>query len=249
MRIFAVDAIKSMMGRFNIPEDEPIENKLISNSLEKAQEKIEGFNFDARKHVLEYDDVLNFQRKIIYDKRKKILQGKEEEVMAYLSGLRESLEPELGEKLSAKLLELNLKERAVLEALRRIALQTIDLFWVDHLEMMEYLRSSVNLRAYGQRDPLVEYKRDGLRFFRDMEASTARQIAEFVVALNIEALLNVQASAIETEAKNIGHSDADMSKEFGGVGRNDLCPCGSGKKFKKCGLLNTEEHQRLMATK
>ncbi len=246
MRIFAVDAIKSMMGRFNIPEDEPIENKLISNSLEKAQEKIEGFNFDARKHVLEFDDVLNFQRKIIYDKRKGILTGGEKEVRAFLSNIIETLEPELGEKLKTKLAELNTNEMAVLEAMRRIILQTMDLFWVDHLEMMEYLRSSVNLRAYGQREPLVEYKKDGLRFFRDMEASTARQIAEFVVALNIEALLNVQASQIETEAKAIGHSDAEVAKEFGGVGRNDPCPCGSGKKFKKCGLLNTEEHQKLM---
>ncbi len=249
MRIFAVDAIKSMMGRFNIPEDEPIENKLISNSLEKAQEKIEGFNFDARKHVLEFDDVLNFQRKIIYDKRKEILAGGEEEVRAYLANIAETLEPELGEKLNKKLADLNTKEVAILEALRRITLQTIDLFWVDHLEMMEYLRSSVNLRAYGQREPLVEYKKDGLRFFRDMETSTARQIAEFVVALDVEALLNVQASAIEKEAKAIGHLDSEVAKEFGGVGRNDPCPCGSGKKFKKCGLLNTEEHQRLMAAK
>ena len=249
MRIFAVDAIKSMMGRFNIPEDEPIENKLISSSLEKAQEKIEGFNFDARKHVLEFDDVLNFQRKIIYDKRKGILSGSEEEVRDFLSNIADTLEPELKEKFSTKLSELNTKEVAVLEALRRIILQTMDLFWVDHLEMMEYLRSSVNLRAYGQREPLVEYKRDGLRFFRDMEASTHRQIAEFVVALNIEALLNIQASAIEAEAKVIGHSDTDVAREFGGVGRNDPCPCGSGKKFKKCGLLNTEEHQRLILAK
>ncbi len=233
MRIFAVDTIKKMMGRFNIPEDEPIENKIITSSLEKAQEKIEGFNFDARKHVLEFDDVLNFQRRIIYSKRRAVLTGSREEVEKYL---REN-------KIDR---ELPLDRPEVLAALKRIILQTLDLFWVDHLEMMEYLRGSVNLRAYGQRDPLVEYKKDGLRFFRDMELSTGRQIAEFVTLLNVEALTNVKEAPIEAEAKAIGHSQSGALAVKSDVGRNDPCPCGSNKKFKKCGLLNTEEHQRLM---
>ena len=233
MRIFAVDAIKGMMGRFNIPEDEPIENKLISNSLEKAQEKIEGFNFDARKHVLEFDDVLNFQRKIIYDRRRRILLGEVEYVKEYLI--------ESGADLS----KVPFDNGEVVNVLRRIILQTIDLFWVDHLAMMEYLRNSVNLRAYGQRDPLVEYKKDGLRFFREMEASTARQIAEFVAALDVEALLRVRASAIEAEAKKITNDQRPTTNNQ--IGRNDPCPCGSGKKFKKCGLLKTAEHQRLIS--
>jgi preprotein translocase subunit SecA len=249
MRIFAVDAIKSMMGRFNIPEDEPIENKLITSSLEKAQEKIEGFNFDARKSVLEYDDVLNFQRKIIYERRRKILVGSVEEVRGFIHDLVVLLEPGQASKLTEKLESLDYSNERIAYALRRIILQTIDLFWVDHLEMMDYLRSSVNLRAYGQRDPLVEYKKDGLRFFRDMEGSIGRQIAEFVVALDVEALLAVKASAVETQARAIGHADSDGGAGQPGLGRNDQCPCGSGKKFKKCGLLNTEEHQRLMVLK
>jgi preprotein translocase subunit SecA len=249
MRIFAVDSIKSMMGRFNIPEDEPIENKLITNALEKAQEKIEGLNFDARKRVLEYDDVLNFQRKIIYERRKKVLLGTIEEVKAFLESLSETLEPELAAKLNEKLTSLDYSNERISYALRRIILQTIDLFWVDHLEMMDYLRGSVNLRAYGQRDPLVEYKKDGLRFFREMEVSTGRQIAEFVVSLNVEALMSIEASPIEVQARAIGHAEGQgIAKELG-IGRNDPCPCGSGKKYKKCGLLNTEEHQKMMAAK
>ncbi|MBI1974270.1 MAG: preprotein translocase subunit SecA [Candidatus Zambryskibacteria bacterium] len=210
MRIFAVDAIKNMMGRFNIPEDEPIENKLITNALEKAQEKIEGFNFDARKHVLEFDDVLNFQRKIIYERRRKILMEEENEII------------------------------------RRINLQTIDLFWVDHLEMMDYLRSSVNLRAYGQREPLVEYKKEGLRFFRNMEESIAKQVNELITALPAELPL---ANSSTSPNPLLAQGEGGRSPDEVNLGRNDPCFCGSGKKYKKCGMLNTPEHQKLAAEK
>ena len=248
MRIFAVDAIKSMMGRFNIPEDEPIENKLITNSLEKAQEKIEGFNFDARKHVLEFDNVLNFQRSIIYDLRRKVLMGDKEEILNYIEDSSEHFEPEMKAKIDEKLNHKDvLDTKEGLEAVRRIILQTVDLFWVDHLEMMDYLRSSVNLRAYGQRDPLVEYKKDGLRFFRDMQGSIARQVGEFIIALNPEALTNIQVNAsIEKEAVSLSESGRVVLSKKDEVGRNDPCPCGSNKKYKKCGLLNTEEHQKNM---
>ena len=234
MRIFAVDAIKKMIGRFNIPEDEPIENKLITSSLEKAQEKIEGFNFDARKHVLEFDDVLNFQRGVIYGRRRKILVGGQSEVKEYLAEVVERLDPDMKEKVDEKISKINFDVLGVLEVLRRIVLQTIDLFWVDHLEMMEYLRSSVNLRAYGQRDPLVEYKKDGLRFFRDMEISIARQVAEFVLALNLEAAISYKAAPIEIEAKALSDTSRSTVSKKAEVGRNDPCPCGSGKKYKKC---------------
>jgi preprotein translocase subunit SecA len=224
-----------MMGRFNIPEDEPIENRLITNSLEKAQEKIEGFNFDARKHVLEFDDVLNFQRSIVYGKRYKVLSGGSEDVREYLEESANLLEPDKSEKMLSKLGEIfgaNDKPELV-ESLRRLILQTIDMFWVDHLEMMDYLRSSVNLRAYGQRDPLVEYKREGLRFFREMEGSIAEQLAEFVIKLNLEVISAVQASAIEEEAGKITNDQSSISNGPK-VGRNDPCPCGSGKKYKHC---------------
>jgi preprotein translocase subunit SecA len=227
MRIFAVDAIKKMMGRFNIPEDEPIENKLITNSLEKAQEKIEGFNFDARKHVLEFDDVLNFQRGIIYGNRREILMGGKSEVEEYLTEICENLEGEAKDKINEKMNTLSLEKPEVLEILRRVILQTIDLFWVDHLEMMEYLRSSVNLRAYGQRDPLIEYKKDGLRFFRTMEGSIARQVGEFVIAVDPKSIVLRKVEDVPEVSKP---RLADSPK----VGRNDPCYCGSGKKYKKC---------------
>ncbi|MDP3763167.1 MAG: preprotein translocase subunit SecA [bacterium] len=249
MRIFAVDTIKKMMGRFNIPEDEPIENKLITSSLEKAQEKIEGFNFDARKHVLEFDDVLNFQRSVIYGRRRKVLLGGQSEIKEYLAEVMGHSDPEMRKKMNEKISKVNFEIQGVLEVLRRIILQTIDLFWVDHLEMMEYLRSSVNLRAYGQRDPLVEYKKDGLRFFRDMEVSIARQVAEFIIALNLEAAISYQAAPIEIEAKELSDTSRGTLSKKAEVGRNDPCPCGSGKKYKKCGILNTGEHQRLMVQK
>ena len=261
MRIFAVDMIKGMMGRFNIAEDEPIENKLITNALEKAQEKIEGFNFDARKHTLEYDDVLNFQRGVIYGRRRAILLGGEEAIRGYLAEVSEGLEPELRSKFDKRLAEADLSDPRLLGAVQGIILRTIDLFWVEHLEMMEYLRSSVNLRAYGQRDPLVEYKREGLRYFRDMEASIQRQVGEFVSNLNIEGITAAQPQAQFSAGPALAKS-SDIPSEHGqtllgearpseipGVGRNDLCPWGSGKKYKKCGLLNTPEHQRLMAGK
>ncbi|MEX2013476.1 MAG: preprotein translocase subunit SecA [Parcubacteria group bacterium] len=234
MRIFAVDTIKKMMGRFNIPEDEPIENKLITNSLEKAQEKIEGFNFDARKHVLEFDDVLNFQRSIIYGRRRKILVGGPAEVKEYLTEMAERLDQEVKDKMNEKISRFNLDIRGLPEVLRRIILQTVDLFWVDHLEMMEYLRGSVNLRAYGQREPLVEYKKDGLRFFRDMEVSVARQIAEFVVALDLEAVASFKPPMIQAQVETVSDTARQTISEKAPVGRNDPCPCGSGKKYKKC---------------
>jgi len=234
MRIFAVDTIKKMMGRFNIPEDEPIENKLITNSLEKAQEKIEGFNFDARKHVLEFDDVLNFQRRIIYERRRRILVGGKSQIEEYLAEVAERLDPDMKSKMNEKLSQTVLDIPEILEVLRRVILQTVDLFWVDHLEMMEYLRGSVNLRAYGQREPLVEYKKDGLRFFKDMEVSIARQVAEFVIALNLEAVASFKVSPIAVEAREVSDTSRPVISPKAEVGRNDPCPCGSGKKYKKC---------------
>ena len=154
-----------------------------------------------------------------------------------------------------------LGEEPFYTAVKRIILQTIDLYWVDHLEMMDYLRSSVNLRAYGQRDPLVEYKREGLRLFKEMEGAIVEQILRVIphvaaAAFTKEtaALRGVEKQAVEVGGAR-GTTDAGLSggaphanpkKE---VGRNDPCWCGSGKKFKKCGDLNTEEHQKLIAKK
>ncbi|HEY4488196.1 MAG TPA: preprotein translocase subunit SecA, partial [Candidatus Paceibacterota bacterium] len=165
MRIFASDTIKRVMGTFKIPEDEPIQNSMITRSLEKAQTRIEEINFDARKHVLAYDDVLNLQRQSIYGRRRTMLTGTNSDIDSELDALT------LGEEAVQKVIETKKKEWGddFYREVRRLLLQGIDYLWVEHLEQMEYLRSSVNLRAYGQRDPLVEYKKEGLRLFNQME--------------------------------------------------------------------------------
>lgn len=167
MRVFASDTIKGLMGRFGIPEDEAIENKMVTRSLESAQTKIEGFNFDARKHVLEYDNVLDKQRRAVYERRRTALMGRGEAIATLLLELAaESLEARA--LLDKKEQELGLDN--FLAAARQVMLQVLDTLWVDHLESMEYLRGSVNLRAYGQRDPLVEYRKEGTRMYKEMEA-------------------------------------------------------------------------------
>lgn len=253
MRVFASDTIKRMMGRFGIPEDEPIENGLITRSLESAQTKIEGFHFDSRKHVLEFDDVLNHQRSAIYERRHRLLTGSVEEIAEEVTMLSAG-DAEFEAAIEKRKEEVGAD--AFYEGARRLLLQTIDMFWVDHLEQMEYLRDSVNLRAYGQRDPLVEYKKEGLRLFKALEASIddeARKLLVHVTSGAFREAENTRLREVHEQARLIGEGDgsAKISHAPSGekVGRNDLCPCGSGKKWKKCGDLNTEEHQRLMAEK
>jgi preprotein translocase subunit SecA len=244
MRVFASDMIKNMMGRFGIPEDEPIENKLVTRALESAQTKIEGFNFDARKHVLEFDNVLDKQRRAIYDKRRRVLVGSAQDVANVLDELAQGSE-EAQALLKKK--EEEFGRDALLGAARTIVLQTIDMLWVEHLESMEYLRGSVNLRAYGQRDPLVEYRKEGTHLYREMEMALANQVFEMIEKLTKDAAQGAVSLAAAPQARPIINL-AQMSAEQE-AGRNDPCPCGSGKKYKNCGMKNTPEHQKLMAEK
>ncbi|HYF10381.1 MAG TPA: preprotein translocase subunit SecA [Candidatus Paceibacterota bacterium] len=253
MRVFASDAIKTMMGRFGIPEDEPIENGLINRSLESAQTKIEGFHFDSRKHVLEFDDVLNHQRTSVYGRRHRLLTGSVEEIAEEVALLAAG-DAEFEAAIEKRKEEVGAE--AFYEGARRLLLQTIDMFWVDHLEQMEYLRDSVNLRAYGQRDPLVEYKKEGLRLFKALEISIDEEARKLLVHVTSGAFKQAETARlreVHEQAILIGQGDgsAPVPHTPSGerVGRNDPCPCGSGKKWKKCGDLNTEEHQRLMAGK
>jgi preprotein translocase subunit SecA len=253
MRIFASDTVKKMMAKLNIPEDEPIENGFITRALENAQTKIEGFNFDARKHVLEYDNVLNHQRTAIYARRYKVLMGAVEDLEAEYVEIMAFATDEESEVISAKRTEMGDEE--FLSVLRRLILQSIDLFWVDHLEMMDYLRGSVNLRAYGQRDPLIEYKKESLQLFKDLQISIMDQVIKLIPHVVSNAFRQeeerMKAVVRQAEIVTSENKGSDMPKQIvrsaDKVGRNDLCPCGSGKKWKKCGELNTEEHQRLMA--
>lgn len=177
MRVFASDMVKNVMGTFKIPEDEPIESGMITRALETAQKRIEGFNFDARKQVLSYDDVLNTQRLAIYKKRSVALLGSSSDIEALaLSHLE-------GNEVAQKAYETKKQEfgDVVWEALmRRLVLQITDAYWLEHLETMDYIRRSVSLRAYGQRDPLIEYRKEGLARFRAMEAGIAHAVAEAI---------------------------------------------------------------------
>ncbi len=252
MRIFASDTVKKMMAKLNIPEDEPIENSFITRALENAQTKIEGFNFDARKHVLEYDNVLNHQRTSIYARRYKVLMGEKENLEAEYVEIMTYATDEESEIINAKRKEMG--DEDFLSVLRRLILQSIDLFWVDHLELMDYLRGSVNLRAYGQRDPLIEYKRESLQLFKDLQVSIMDQVIKLIphVVSNAfkqeeERMKTIVRQAEIVTSENKGSTLAkQIVNSANKIGRNDPCPCGSGKKWKKCGELNTEEHQRLM---
>ncbi|OGG48315.1 preprotein translocase subunit SecA [Candidatus Kaiserbacteria bacterium RIFCSPHIGHO2_01_FULL_51_33] len=258
MRVFASDTIKKMMGRFGIPEDEPIENSLITRSLESAQTKIEGFNFDARKLVLEYDMVLNHQRHTVYKRRRKVLLGEPSEFETLLDELVGDSE-EARKAIAERRQQLG--DTEFLSSARQLLLQTIDMLWVEHLEVMDYMRGSVNLRAYGQRDPLVEYRKEGLRLFKEMEESFIETVLRLLPNIGAEAFMREekQLTEVHQQARFIGGSLESKSEERapakggsasgGKVGRNDPCPCGSGKKYKKCGMLNTEEHQKNLAKK
>ncbi len=227
MRIFGSDRIKKMMGRFGIPEDEPIQNGLVSKTLEGAQAKIEGFNFDTRKHLLEYDDVVSHQRRTIYDRRNKILLGGQEEIDNFIAKAVEvlPLSDEAKEKLLADVAQKReeLSEEKFASQARQTILQVIDMFWVEHLEAIDYLRGSVRLRAYGQRDPLVEFKKEGLSLFKEME------LAIFGNTLELLAKVEGEPNTEEVKIREV-HNQTKTAK----TGRNDPCPCGSGQKYKKC---------------
>ena len=199
MRIFASDTIKRVMGTFKIPEDEPIQNSMITRSLEKAQTRIEEINFDARKHVLAYDDVLNLQRQSIYGRRRTMLTGTNSDIDSEVDALT------LGEEAIQKVIETKKKEWGddFYREVRRLLLQGIDYLWVEHLEQMEYLRSSVNLRAYGQRDPLVEYKKEGLRLFNQMEETYRTQVNALLAGMGASAAPLAKGAPSTPNTKNL----------------------------------------------
>lgn len=268
MRVFASDTLKSVMGKLGVPEDEPIQNSIITRSLETAQTKIEGHNFDARKHVLEYDDVLNQQRKTIYERRRNVLMADQSKVLSTLDEIISGNWSEISDSealdIIAKIPEIiaekkaKFGETAFTQVIRQIILQSIDMFWVDHLELMDYLRGSVNLRAYGQHDPLVEYKKEGLRLFKQMLSAISAQIIKLIPHIGGQVASQEEVTLQETEQAVQNITSRDRSTGTGvitstgkdsQIGRNDPCPCGSGKKYKHCGLKNTEEHKNLSSKK
>ena len=218
MRRFGSEKIKNLMDTLKIPEDQPIQNKLISTAIGKAQARIEGYMFDVRNHVLEYDDVMNKQRRAIYAMRKQALFDKDEEIKKKIDELLDDNEMKKYKEKREKIGD----EASKLE--RFIILRTVDMLWMEHLETIECLRQSVSLRAYGQQDPLVEYKKEGHRLFNLLLQNIDNTIADMLLKVELKQgpVPQPQQSVIQ---------DKPGKKK---VGRNDPCPCGSGLKYKKC---------------
>jgi len=221
MRVFATDTVKNMMGRFGIPEDQPIENKLISRSLESAQKKIEGFHFDARKHVLAYDDILNKQRHVMYERRRKLLLGTKEDIEEVLADVV-AYAPEVEQSIKSKREEFG--EEAWSALIRRLMLQVYDILWVEHLEVMQYTRSSVSLRAYGQQDPLIEYRKEGNRLFSEMQQAALHRISELIPT--------VQKRVVDKEEEELRKAQA-MAQRIGGAQNVDSGNSGVGSEVSK----------------
>ena len=313
MRLFGGDRMKNIMDRLNVEEDTPIENKMLSNTLESAQRKVEGRNFGIRKNVLQYDDVMNRQREIIYSQRDQVLNGEnlkdqiikmikqtiEETVKKYLpentekdnwnlEGLRNYFlgwllsEEELhyeGEELenleqdyvineiterAMKLYEKREEEfgTEVMRELERVVLlRNVDSQWMDHIDAMEELKRGIRLRAYGQHDPVVEYRLEGFDMFDEMIASIREDTTRMILTIRFavrqpapaQAEVGKQGEAASEKPRqpvmmpkreqvakptftNMDDSDSGHKTVRKGkkIGRNDPCPCGSGKKYKKC---------------
>ncbi|MBY0328970.1 preprotein translocase subunit SecA [Patescibacteria group bacterium] len=176
MRVFGSERIKSMMTTLGLPEDQAIQNSIVSRSLESAQKKIEGFHFDARKNTLEYDTILSYQRELIYSRRRAMVQGDRGHVISTYYSLGDDAELE---SIAKEKIDL-VGEDAFWENVRRVVLFTTDTLWVEHIDTMEYLRQSVGLRSYGQREPLVEYKKEATKLFREMETRLKDQVVQLV---------------------------------------------------------------------
>ncbi len=241
MRIFGSDRIKNIMSRLGVPEDQPINNKMISNSIENAQAKIEGFHFDSRKHTLEYDNVMNHQRNTVYGRRRVMLQGELVDLEKFLNDLVLDY-PDIEQVIKQKRLALG--DSVFFETIRRIALYVTDNLWVEHLETMEYTRSSVNLRAYGQRDPLIEYKKEGLKLFKEMETNFKEQVVSLIETLKVDQEREAEQIIEKRPELILSLSDEGTTgtkrRTEAKVGRNDPCPCGAKKpdgtpvKYKNC---------------
>ena len=285
MRLFGADNIASLMDKLGMEEDEPIEHSLISRSIEQAQKKVEAQHFNTRKNVLEYDDVMNQQREVIYGQRRQILHGENlreniffmieklidhgmdlfvnEKVHAeewdfdglieYATDLfaaegdlqKAELENMSRDEIREDLLEAaseNYDRREVLfgdENMRDlekvVMLRVVDAKWMDHLDAMDMLRQGIGLRAYGQKDPLIEYKIEAFDMFGQMIEHIQEDIVRYIYRVNIVTTAQAEdrlAQATTSHGDDAGPKEPVRNKAT--VGRNDACPCGSGKKYKKC---------------
>lgn len=287
LRLFGSDRIKGIMGKLGMEEGEPIEHGLISKAIENAQRKVEGRNFEIRKQLLEYDDVLNKQREVIYAQRRMAMTGEgvhdsvlemmdelaEQVVDAYADdhvpaaewdakGLKDAVgnafgfTPNLGDMqehdaesliqvVSDQAKELYARkwdaygEETMIQLERWLLLDRVDSLWKDHLLNMDHLKEGIGLRGYGQKDPLREYQREGFEMFAQMVDRIKSETVGALMRVHIASEADVQALAPEEDIP-LAYSGGDGSapepaqREGKKVGRNDPCPCGSGKKYKKC---------------
>jgi len=286
MRLFASDRITAIMNRLKWPEDEPITARMVTRAIEGAQRQVEAVNFERRKNVLKYDEVMNTQRKIIYGDRTRILEGEDvreqglDLVRAYignlaagyvstevfpeewdLDGLLTAIHATYPSKLTKSDLEgiedpNEVTERVISEALsvyevreqelgaevmreleRMVLLSVIDNKWREHLYEMDYLQEGIHLRAYGQRDPLIEYQREGHQMFEQMKGSIEEEFVRYIY--RVELVRQDEPSRPRPQRIVASHGD-DAAQAAGGqvisgkVPRNAPCPCGSGRKYKKC---------------
>jgi preprotein translocase subunit SecA len=297
LRIFGSDRISGLLDKLGMEEDDPIEHNMISRAIENAQKKVEGHNFDIRKHLLEYDDVMNKQREVIYQQRREALEGKDikpliEEMITeemdsiaaefvepkVLSpdwdwqGINERLQGILGyapewedadrqdldhgtflEKLqeAARRGYEEQENRIGIEGMRYlervIFLQMVDTYWKEHLLNMDHLKEGIGLRGYGQKNPLNEYKREGFEMFANMIETVKQQTLTALFRIKIASEEDVDREALEKKKRQqaemrlsrggqdtTGSQQQPMKREGEKIGRNDPCPCGSGRKFKKC---------------
>ncbi len=308
MRIFGGEQISGIMDRLNLPEDQPIENSLISKAIEQAQVKVEGFHFDIRKRLVEFDDVANQQREIVYKLRKRILESTDvkEEVLeklthqiekivlrstsdidsnidyeqlavgladiipfddASLKRITSELKKVESKQESQELLERvltdvyakrekDLSEKTMREVERYAYLGAIDHLWMDHIDHIDDLREGVNLRGYGQRDPLVEFKNEAYQLFEDLIDKVDEELSHRIFRIGVatptsEIPLNLarenvdrsdstglsggaDAAIVTGEPAFVNKSSSSSNNSQKKLGRNDPCWCGSGKKFKKC---------------
>lgn len=287
MRLFGSEKIMPMVEKLGVEEDQPIEYGLLSKQIESAQKRVEANNFDTRKHVLQYDDVMNQQREVIYGQRRKVLMGENikdsmlemldqlisDVVDVYCTDAEWELEPmrahfervflprgaslelpedaqdrmakeELVEKIQKlarhyyELKEADITEHGVdmRELERVVLLRVVDQKWMDHIDAMDQLRQGIGLRAIGQRDPVVEYKFEGYDMFEQMIASIREDAISMLFRVNVERVPQREQVAKPTVASHGDDEPAakQPAKTDKKVGRNDPCPCGSGKKYKHC---------------
>jgi len=233
MRVFASDTVRAMMAKLGLKEDEAIQNKMITRSLENAQTRIEGMNFDARKSILEYDSVLNVQRKSVYKKRRSILMGNDEDIDNEIQALfgDDQTMLDLIEKKKGEMGEDTFYGYA-----KRIFLYNIDSLWVEHLETMEYSRSSVSLRAVGQREPIVEYKKEGKRLFEEMNAAYKSRVHQIFKKLDEATFVKKEAELqkdVEAAKKASGADEKSPIGDVEKIGRNEMVKIEKGGEIKE----------------